>query len=76
MYVWISSGLNDDDQQFAIAASFLLALADGGYGGKAFKQLYDLCAVRDAHLAPNAANPFVNRQQLAVKLVEMTQMSP
>lgn len=76
MDVWISSGLKDRDEQSAITASFLLALADGGYGGTTFKRLYDACAEKDAQLPPGVANPFANRQQLAAELVNITQMAP
>jgi hypothetical protein len=74
MNVWINSDLKDANQQQAITASFLLALADGGYGGQTFKQLYDASAAKDAQLPPDAANPFLNRQALAAKLVDLTQL--
>lgn len=71
MYVWLSSGLKGSDVQNAIAAAFLLALSDGGYGGKTLKQLYDLCAARDAQLPADAPDPFLNRHELAAALVQM-----
>jgi hypothetical protein len=67
--VWLNSDLQGADLQAAIEPAFLLAIADGGYGGKAFKQLYDDFAAKDAALPANAENPFVNRQALAAKLV-------
>lgn len=74
MHVWFSADLKGADLQRALEAGFLLALADGGYGGKAFKQLYNLSAAKDAQLPSDASNPFVNRQQLATKLVDMLQI--
>ncbi|HEV3090554.1 MAG TPA: hypothetical protein VGX91_03820 [Candidatus Cybelea sp.] len=71
MSVWIDSGLKGTDQQNAIEASFLLALTDGGYGGKAFKQLYDIYAAKDAQLPPSSPDPALNRQKYAAALVNM-----
>lgn len=73
MHVWFSTDLKGADGQHALEAGFLLALADGGYGGNVFKQLYDLSAAKDAQLPSDAPNPFVNRQQLAKALVDMLQ---
>jgi hypothetical protein len=71
MVVWINSKLSGTDQQSAIEASFLLALADGGYGGSAFKQLYDIYAAKDARLPANTPDPFLNRRKFATALVDM-----
>ena len=73
MYVWINSELKGADQQNAIEAAFLLALTDGGYGGKAFKQLYDIYAAKDAQLPSDSTDPFLNRQKFAAALVNMVQ---
>jgi hypothetical protein len=73
MYVWINADLKGADQQKAIEAAFLLALTDGGYGGRAFKQLYDICAAKDAQLPSDAADPFLNRQKFVAALVNMVQ---
>lgn len=74
MHVWFSNDLKGSDQERALEAGFLLALAAGGYGGKVFKQLYDLSAAKDAQLPSDASNPFINRQQLATKLVDLLQL--
>lgn len=74
MTIWINSNLKSADQQNAIEASFLLALTDGGYGGKAFKQLYDIYAAKDAQLPPDAPDPFLNRQKFAAALVNIVQL--
>lgn len=74
MYVWINADLKGADLQNALEAAFLLALTDGGYGGKAFKQLYDIYAAKDAQLPPDAADPFLNRQRFAAALVNMLQI--
>ncbi len=73
MFVWFSADLKGPDLQRAIEAAFLLALTDGGYGGKAFKQLYDIYAARDAQLPPDAPDPFLNRHKLAAALVDIVQ---
>lgn len=73
MIVWVNSGLKGADQQTAIASSFLLALADGGYGGTAFKQLYDIYAAQDAQLPTNAPDPYLNRHRFAAALAKMVQ---
>ena len=73
MYVWANADLKGTDQVKAIEAAFLLALTDGGYGGKAFKQLYDIYAAKDAQLPSDAPNPFLNRQKFAAALVTMVQ---
>ena len=73
MYVWANADLKGADQRNAIEASFLLALTDGGYGGKAFKQLYDTYAAKDARLPSDAPDPFLNRQKFAAALVNMVQ---
>lgn len=73
MYVWANADLKGADQQNAIEAAFLLALTDGGYGGKAFKQLYDIYAAKDAQLPSDAPDPFLNRQKFAAALVNMVQ---
>ncbi|MGA7354006.1 MAG: hypothetical protein WA431_07480 [Candidatus Cybelea sp.] len=75
MSVWFNKDLclNKPDADNAIAAAFLLALTDGGYGGKAFKQLYDIYAARDAQLPSNSPDPFVNRHKFAAALVNMAQ---
>jgi hypothetical protein len=52
--------------------TILLALADGGYGGAAFKQLYDIEAAKDAQLPADASDPYRNRHQLAAQLVKLT----
>lgn len=71
MVVWLNSDLKGAEQQNAILASFLLAITDGGYGGAAFKRLYDIYAARDAQLPANAADPFLNRHKYAAALVDM-----
>jgi hypothetical protein len=73
MYVWINADLKGADQQNAIEAAFLLALTDGGYGGKTFKQLYDIYASKDAKLPSDTPDPFLNRQKFAAALVNMVQ---
>lgn len=73
MYVWLNADLKGADQQSAIEAAFLLALTDGVYGGKAFKQLYDIYAAKDAQLPSDATDPFLNRHKFAAALVEMVQ---
>jgi hypothetical protein len=73
MYVWLSKDLKGADVRNAIAAAFLLALSDGGYGGQAFKELYDICAAKDAQLPADAPDPFLNRHKLAAMLVQMVQ---
>ena len=73
MIVWISSDLKGADQQNASASSFLLALADGGYGGTAFKQLYDIYAAKDAQLPATAPDLFLNRQKFAAALAKVVQ---
>jgi hypothetical protein len=74
MYVWFNKDLGGADMQSAINAAFLLALTDGGYGGPAFKQLYDIYATRDAQLPTGAADPFLNRQKFAAALAHMLQV--
>jgi hypothetical protein len=71
MYVWANADLKGADQVKAIEAAFLLALSDGGYGGKAFKQLYDIYAAKDAQLPSDATDPFLNHQKFAAALVDM-----
>jgi hypothetical protein len=71
MVVWINSNLKGQELQNAIASSFLLALADGGYGGTAFKQLYDIYAAKDAQLPANAPDPFLNRRKFAAALANI-----
>ncbi len=73
MIVWIDRDLSGTQAQAAIMASFLLALTDGGYGGAAFKQLYDVYAAKDAQLPANSPDPYVNRHKLASALVDMVQ---
>lgn len=73
MIVWFSSDLKGADLQNAIFSSFPLALADGGYGGTAFKQLYDIYAAKDAQLPPNAPDPYLNRHRFAAALAKMLQ---
>jgi hypothetical protein len=73
MIVWVNSDLKGADQQNAIASSFLLALTDGGYGGTAFKQLYDIYAGKDAQLPSTAPDPFLNRHKFAEALAKMVQ---
>jgi len=73
MQVWVSDKLTGTDLQNALVAAFSLALTDGGYGGRAFKQLYDIFAAKDAQLPSNAPDPFINRQQFAAALVHLMQ---
>ena len=73
MVVWFNSGLKGADLQAAIVSAFLLALADGGYGGTAFKQLYDIYAAKDGQLPPNAPDPYLNRHKFAAALAKMAQ---
>ncbi|HET6276715.1 MAG TPA: hypothetical protein VFE16_12365 [Candidatus Cybelea sp.] len=73
MIIWINADLKGTDLQNTIASSFLLALADGGYGGTAFKQLYDIYAAKDAELPPNAPDPYLNRHKFAAALAKMVQ---
>jgi hypothetical protein len=74
MNVWIDSTLKGTDQQNAIEASFLLALTDGVYGGKAFKQLFDIYAAKDAQLPSNSPDPALNRQKYAAALLNMVHL--
>lgn len=69
MSVWFNKDLKGSDLQSAIETAFLLALCDGGYGGTAFKQLYDLNASRDAQLPSGSPDPFLNRHKLAALLL-------
>ncbi|HEY1681437.1 MAG TPA: hypothetical protein VGF98_07380 [Candidatus Tumulicola sp.] len=71
MTVWTNTDLNGDALRNAITASFLVALSDGGYGGTAFKQLYDVEAARDAQLPSDAPNPYLNRQKLGAALSDL-----
>lgn len=73
MIIWINSGLKDAALKNALTSSILLALADGGYGGKAFKQLYDIEEEKDAQLPTSAPDPFLNRRKLAAALMNLIQ---
>ena len=75
MHVWVNQDLKGVDQQNAILLAFSLALTDGGYGGTAFKQLYDIYAAKDAQLPANAPDPFLNRHKFGQALVNMLQPS-
>jgi hypothetical protein len=49
--------------------AFVLAISDGGYGGPAFKQLYDIYAAKDAQLPAGAPDPYLNRHKFADAMV-------
>jgi len=73
--LWINrSSFNGGPPPAAMTMAILLALADGGYGGPAFKQLYDICASQDAALPTNASDPFLNRRKLSNGLLDVTGM--
>ena len=67
--IWVDADLKGDMLQNALLAAFALAVADGGYGGSAFKQLYDIYAARDAQLPADAPDPYLNRHKFAAALV-------
>jgi hypothetical protein len=69
MYIWVNKDLKENEYNDALMGAFSLAVADGGYGGRAFKELYDVCAARDAQLPADAPDPFLNRHRLAAALV-------
>lgn len=71
MTVWTNAALQGDALQAALTASILVALCDGGYGGPAFKELYDTEAAKDAQLPPGAPNPYLNRQKLGAALAHL-----
>jgi hypothetical protein len=73
--VWISKDLNGDALHRAIESAFLLAIADGGYAGSAFKQLYDIYAAKDAQLPANAPDPYLNRHKFAGALLRVVNAS-
>jgi len=70
LHVWINGDLSGTDSENAIAAVFMLAIADGGYAGPAFKNLYDIFAKKDAQLPASAPDPFLNRHRFAAALVD------
>ena len=69
--VWINGDLKEKDQENALAAGFMLAIADGGFGGADFKKLYDVFAKEDAQIPANAPDPFLNRHRFAAALVRL-----
>ncbi|HEY5257245.1 MAG TPA: hypothetical protein VIJ12_02600 [Candidatus Baltobacteraceae bacterium] len=73
--LWVNRGsFNGGPPPVAMTMAILLALADGGYGGPAFKQLYDTCAKQDAALPADAPDPFLNRRKLSNGLLDATGM--
>jgi hypothetical protein len=62
MYIYVSKDWNPDTRGFI--APIALAVIDGGYAGKAWKELYDVCAARDAQLPTGAPDPYLNRHKL------------
>lgn len=69
LHVWINPDLSKQDEQNALAAGCMLAIADGGYAGTAFKSLYDIYAKKDSQLPANAPDPFMNRHRFAAAMV-------
>jgi hypothetical protein len=68
MYIYISKDAKSDAYKDALIAAIALAVIDGGYAGKAWKQVYDVCAARDAQLPADAPDPYLNRHKLGTDL--------
>lgn len=75
MSIWINVTLleNRNEATAAVEESILLALADCGYGGKAFKQLYEIYAAMDARSYTHTGDPFRKRRELAKTLVDLVE---
>ncbi|HLY01115.1 MAG TPA: hypothetical protein VKR56_01315 [Candidatus Cybelea sp.] len=78
MSIWINDALlqNRNEAATAVEEAILLALADGGYGGSAFKQLYVIYAAKDAALFSHTVDPFLNRRKLAAALMSLVGSQP
>jgi hypothetical protein len=75
MYAWVNADLHGEALQNALLAPILLAVADGGYAGPAFKELYDVYAAKDAQLPAGSPDPYLNRHKLAAALVHIVNSS-
>lgn len=73
VHVWLVQGLSGVALQHAITASFMLGLADAGYGGAAWKNAYVAAAAADSALGSDAKDPFVNRRKLAESMSNLAE---
>jgi len=69
--LWIGPNLKDPNVVAGMLAGALLGLVDSGYAGPKWKQLYDRVAAQDKALGPSAADPFMNRRSLAMRLAKI-----
>jgi hypothetical protein len=69
MVIWVNGDRVKEIGQDAMIGAFVLAISDGGYGGAAFKQLYDIYAAKDAQLPAGAPDPYLNRHEFANAMV-------
>lgn len=71
MYIYVSKDTNLDTNKDALTAAFALAVIDGGYAGKAWKQVYEACATRDAQLPADVPDPYSNRHKLGTDMAAL-----
>jgi hypothetical protein len=69
--VWFAEGLPQQVIENDMKAGLLLGLAQTGYAGNKWQELYARYAARDAALGPKAVDPFLNRRALAEELLKI-----
>ncbi len=68
--IWLLRTTSQEEMQTAIEAGVFLGLAESGYAGVKWKQLYDAAATADEKLGAAAPDPFANRRSVALQIAK------